>query len=79
MPTIILQNGFRIAIYLNDHAPQHVHAFKSGETVINLGDEQTKPYIRENRGMSKQDERLALKLVAENQENLLKRWRELNG
>lgn len=79
MPTIIFQNGFRIAIYLNDHAPPHVHAFKSGETVINLGDERTKPYIRENRGMSKQDERLALNLAAENQENLLEKWRELNG
>lgn len=79
MPTIIFQNGFRIVIYPTDHPPPHIHAFKSGQTVVNLGDESTKPYIRENRGMSVQDERRALKLVAENQATLLIEWREMNG
>lgn len=37
MPTIHSEDGFRFVIYFNDHAPAHVHAFKSGETVINLG------------------------------------------
>ncbi len=79
MPTIIFQNGFRIMIYPNDHPPPHVHAFKSGQSVINLGDDRTKPFVRENRGMSVRDERLALKLVAENREILWEKWSEMYG
>jgi len=79
MPTIIFQDGFRVIIYPNDHPPPHVRAFKSGQTVIILGNESAKPFVRENRGMSVRDERSALKLVAENQEILLAKWREIYG
>ncbi len=80
MPTIHNENGFRFVIYFNDHAPAHVHVFKSGETVINLGDvDNAPPSIRENRGMSRQDERQALFITAENQAKFLEKWDEING
>ena len=79
MPVVLRQGGFRLVIYLHDHAPPHTHVFKSGETVILLGDLDTKPSVRENRGMSRSDERKALRIAAENQDYLLERWAEING
>lgn len=64
MPTTHNESGFRFVIYFNDHIPAHIHIFKSGETVVNLGIIDIElPYIRENRGMSRQDERKALSKI----------------
>jgi hypothetical protein len=82
MPTVHSQDGFRFVIYFDDHEPAHTHVFKSGETVIILGESGDKlllPYIRENRGMSRQDERRALFIAIEHQIYLLSRWEEING
>lgn len=79
MPTVLFENGFRFVIYFGDHELAHVHVFKSGETVILLGDPNNKPTVRENRGMSRQDERRALLITAENQTYLLEKWEEING
>ncbi len=66
MPTIFRRAGFAVLIYTNDHRPAHVHIFKAeGEVVIQMGDAQTLPRVRENIGMSRRDERAALMLVAE--------------
>ncbi|MDQ3373500.1 MAG: DUF4160 domain-containing protein [Acidobacteriota bacterium] len=66
-------------IYTRDHTPAHVHVFKQGEVIINLGDADTPVFVRENNGMSRKDERDALFLVAEYQEFLLEKWREIYG
>lgn len=67
-------------IYINDHEPMHVHVFKAeGEVVINLGDEDTAPVVRENIGMRAKDERRALEIVGENQEFLMAEWRRIHG
>lgn len=80
MPTIYRKDGFEILIYTNDHTPSHVHVFKAeGEVVINLGNENTPPQIRDNIYMNKKDERKALLIVAENQELFLAHWRRIHG
>ena len=30
MPTVILERGYRIVVYTNDHLPPHVHVIKTG-------------------------------------------------
>lgn len=80
MPTVRRQNGFEVIIYLNDHPPPHVHVFRAeGEVIIYLGDGETPPQVRENVDMSQRDERRALRLVAEHQNELLVAWRRYHG
>ncbi len=72
MPTVLRKDGFNFVIYSDDHEPGHVHVKKAGtEVVINLGDENTKPYERENKSMSTQNRRKALQIAAEQQDDLL--------
>jgi hypothetical protein len=72
MPTVFRQDGFDVMIYTDDHPPAHVHRFRAGEeVVINLGDDEIAPEIRENKSMSNRGMRNALRLVAENQLFLL--------
>ena len=53
MPTVLRQDGFSFRLYLNDHIPAHVHAFKAeGEAIIYIGDETEGPAVREINGMS---------------------------
>lgn len=48
MATILRVQGFDFRIYTNDHPPAHVHVIKGGgEVVIEIGDEQTAPSLRE--------------------------------
>ena len=79
MPTVLRINGFSIVIYTDDHEPMHVHVFKQGQIVVNLGDEKTRVSLRENKGMSRRDERQALIIVGENQDFLQAKWREFYG
>jgi len=60
MPTVLREGGFEVVIYTNDHPPTHVHVFNTdGEAIINLGDEDTLPSLREVIGMKKKDVRKA--------------------
>jgi hypothetical protein len=53
VPAVLRKDGFNFMIYVDDHEPMHAHVKKAGkEVIINLGDETTKPYERENKGMS---------------------------
>jgi hypothetical protein len=80
MPTVLRQDGFDVVIYNRDHPPMHVHVFKAGaETIINLGDAATKPSIRDNYRMSKNNRRKALRIVSENQEFLIQEWTRINS
>lgn len=36
MVTIYRKDGLRVVIFLDDHAPAHVHVFGDGEVKINL-------------------------------------------
>ncbi len=80
MGTMLFQDGFSVMIFVLDHPPPHVHIFKASEQlVVNLGDANTKPVVRENKGMSRQNKRRALELVASHQARLLLEWRRIHG
>jgi hypothetical protein len=80
VPTVLRKNGFDFRIYNNDHEPMHSHVWKAGkEVVINLGNGQMKPYVRENRGMAKTEERRALRIAAVYQDFLIEEWVRIDG
>lgn len=80
MPTVLQEGGFDFVIYTNDHRPSHVHVFKgNSELVVNIGDENTKPVIRESRGAKKADFAKLLRIVADYQNFLLEKWRNIHG
>ena len=87
MPKIIEDKNKNLLIYIytNDHIPAHVHVFKgkkqeSKEIKINIGNEETKPsLVYANAQIKSKDIIEALKLVAKNQEMLLKKWQEIHG
>ena len=64
MATILRSNGFDFRIYTNDHPPAHVHVIKGGgEAVIELGDENSPPSLRQIYGMRDRDVTIAFRLV----------------
>lgn len=80
MPTVLRQDGFRVVIYPNDHAPTHVHAIKAeGVAVIFVGNDTAEPTMRESYGMNNQDKREALEIVKANQAALIAAWRDIHG
>ena len=80
MPTVLREDGFAFVIYVGDHTPRHAHVKKAGaEVVIQLGDTETRPSERENKGMPLKDRRKALLLAAAQQDHLLEKWREIHG
>jgi hypothetical protein len=80
MPRVLTQGGFRVMIFLNDHAPAHVHVFDAdGQVIINLGGEDEGPSVRENREMRIRNARRALRLVEDHQVVLLAEWRRWHG
>ena len=78
MPTVLRKDGFNFMIYTDDHEPMHTHVKKAGkEVVINLGDEQTAPHIRENKRMSQKEVRKALRITYRYQDYLIAAWKEI--
>ena len=79
MATILRTNGFSFRIYTNDHEPPHVHVIKAdGEAIIELGDENSPPNIREIHRMRDRDVAIAYKLVEQFKAKLLNGWREIH-
>jgi Domain of unknown function (DUF4160) len=76
-----------VYVHTNDHDPAHVHIFKGRkndtnryEIKINLGSENIPPFIvKANPDMAKKDIKAAWQLVADNQETLLEKWKEIHG
>lgn len=76
-----------VYIYTNDHMPAHVHVFKGRkndknihDVKINIGSENEPPSIvKANPNMKGNDIKAAWELVANNQEILLKKWKEIHG
>ncbi|HZF40775.1 MAG TPA: DUF4160 domain-containing protein [Blastocatellia bacterium] len=80
MPTVLRKDGFNFVIYPDDHEPMHTHVKKAGkEVIINMGDNETAPHIRDNKKMSKKDVRKALKIAYEYQDYLIEEWKEIYG
>jgi hypothetical protein len=80
MPTVLRQAGFDFMVYTHDHAPSHVHVWKAGnELIVNLGDEEHDPVIRENNGMSRKEAKQVWQIVEAQQNFLLAEWRRIHG
>jgi hypothetical protein len=80
MAVVHRERGFRVIIWPNDHRPAHVHVENGeAEAVFYLGDDRTMPSLRENRRMRRKDLVRALKIVCEQQDLLLQKWREIHG
>ncbi len=80
MPTVLRKDGFAVDVYTFDHEPAHVHIWKAGkEVVINLGEGDEKPVIRDIRGMSKMNVRKAYSTVEQNLAYLREKWKEYHG
>ena len=76
MPLVLREGGFQVRIYLNDHAPAHVHALNAdGEAQITL-----EP-VRVDKvwSMKPADVARARALVTSRRAALLAKWRELHG
>lgn len=81
MPTVLTIDGFRVSIYLNDHAPAHVHVFKNGgEAKIVLGIDGTLPTLfLVSGGMSNQEAKQARDIVSVHNSALLEKWKEYHS
>ncbi|MGI9139490.1 MAG: DUF4160 domain-containing protein [Gemmatimonadaceae bacterium] len=80
MPTVYRREGFEFRIYPADHDPPHVHAWRAGTFVkIGIGDTHQAPYPIGVTGMRTPDARRAIRIVEDQQEMFLERWREVHG
>ncbi len=80
MPTVLRKYGFRVMIYVDDHEPPHVHAWKDdAEVVVTLAAHGERPWIREHHGATRKVQLAALSVVAEHNYFLLSEWRRIHG
>lgn len=79
MVTVYREAGFRIAIYLEDHEPAHVHVYGDGEMKINLMSPNGRPQVVDFTKMRAGDVRKALRIVTDQQAMLLEKWKEFHG
>ena len=79
MVTVFRAHGLRFIIFVDDHAPAHVHVFGDGHGKINLLGPGGAPEIVTIEGMKRGDVRRAMQVVVEQQAMLLSRWREIHG
>jgi Domain of unknown function (DUF4160) len=79
MVTLYRANGLSVVIFVDDHEPAHVHVFGDGQLKINLIGADGDPELIWAEGMKRGDVRRAMKIVLEQQEHFLARWREIHG
>lgn len=80
MGQIKRQDGLSFIIRTNDHTPPHVHVEKGGgEIKIELGDEETAPRPVWSHELSRKDQRKALDICYDCQEEFLEEWRKVHG
>ncbi len=80
------QKNLYVYIYTNDHEPAHVHVFlgrksdyNDSEAKINIGNDEKPPSFVNIYNISNKVANQALCLVAENQEMLLEKWKEIHS
>ena len=87
MPKIFTERGFEFWVYTDDHPPAHSHVIrgtkkgrgKKPEVLIFIGDEQTRPALRKNRGMRQADVKRVLSIAFRRQNERLIAWRQIYG
>ena len=79
MVTVFRSHGLRVVIFTNDHEPAHVHVFGDGQAKVNLIGADGEPELVWVDGMPRADVRRAMRIVTEQKDLLVKRWREIHG
>lgn len=79
MVTIHRAHGLRVIIFTDDHEPAHVHVFGDGQAKINLVGPDGAPTLVWAEGMKANDLRRAMRLVRDQQEGFLAKWRAIHG
>jgi hypothetical protein len=79
MITVLRARGLRVVIYRHDHEPPHVHVMGDGEVRIKLVGNDGFPELLGSWGMSAGDIRKAMRIVTDEQETLLRLWRQIHG
>jgi hypothetical protein len=79
MPTILRFGGLRVAGYLNDHRPAHVHVIGRGsEAVFNLNCTAGPVRLRENYGFSRAEISRIAKTLAKHLTELCRAWERIH-
>ena len=78
MPTIMKLFGLVFRIFTRDHRPPHVHVIaQEGEAVFLIREADVA--LKENKGLKPKDVNLALSILEENRELILKEWNSIHG
>jgi len=79
MPTILRFGGMRVAVYLNDHRPAHVHVIGRGcEAVFNLNCAAGPVRLRENYGFSRAEISRIAKVLTKHLVTLCGAWERIH-
>jgi len=80
MPTLFHVGAYRVVVYLNDHAPAHVHAVGAeGEGRFALGNEPGDVRLMEVSGISRSDLRRIVAAIIDRHQECLDIWRSIHG
>lgn len=80
MPTIWRFEGFRVAIYVDDHRPAHVHVIgASGEAVFVLNCPNGPPALRESYGLNRPVLNRIRSALRDELASLCVAWRSIHG
>lgn len=80
MVTVHRAHGLRVVIYVDDHEPAHVHVIgEGGQAKVNLIGPDGGPELVWAEGLKRSAVRRAMRLVTDQQEAFLSRWREIHG
>lgn len=79
MVTVLRVAGLRLVIFLDDHEPAHLHVFGDGHAKINLAGADGFPELVWAVGLKRSDIREAIRIVTEQRDHLMMRWREIHG
>jgi hypothetical protein len=79
MVTVWRAEGLRVVIFVDDHAPAHVHVFGDGQAKINLNGDGGVPELVWADGMTRGEVRRAMRVVEAQRVFLLGRWKDIHG
>lgn len=79
MVTVHRAHGLRFVIFANDHVPAHIHVFGDGEARIDIAGAAGEPALVWSDGLSRAELRKAMREVADRQDMLLRRWKDIHG
>lgn len=77
MPTLLILFGLRFHFFSREHKPIHVHIEKNGATAKFEIEQEVK--LIYNKGLKKQELKLAESILEENRENFIAQWKEIFG